>query len=108
MTQVRRLAPLPSPLPGPQAGDGGWHAGRVPWRAAGIGLTSLGTPLGIGLADRLLGQAVLAAELLAVLAVIGTALFGSQARSERAFRLLRWAADRPEPPGPAGIGRRRP
>jgi hypothetical protein len=104
MTQLHRIAPLSGPPPAPLASDGRRHAGRVPWRAAGIGLTSLG----VGLAYHLLGQAVLAAELTAVLAVIGTALFGSQARSKRAFRLLRWAADRPEPLAPASTGRRRP
>ncbi|WP_179282632.1 hypothetical protein [Streptosporangium subroseum] len=30
--------------------------------------------------------------------IMGTALFGSDRLSERAFRLLRWATDRPEPP----------
>jgi hypothetical protein len=34
------------------------------------------------------------------LTVIGTALFGSQELSERAFRLLRWIANRPEPTAP--------
>jgi hypothetical protein len=75
--------------------------GRVPWRAAGIGLTSLGTPACIGVADPLLGQVAIAVELAVVLTVIATALFGSRALSERAFRLLRWVANRPEPPGPA-------
>ena len=34
------------------------------------------------------------------LTVIAVALFGSQALSERAFRLLRWFGNRPEPPAP--------
>jgi hypothetical protein len=34
------------------------------------------------------------------LVIISTALFGGQRISERAFRLLRWCADRPEPPTP--------
>jgi hypothetical protein len=76
-------------------------AGRVPWRAAGIGLTSLGTPAGIGVADPLLGRIAIVIELAVALAIIGTALYGSRALSERAFRLLRWIAGRPEPPGPA-------
>jgi hypothetical protein len=78
---------------------------RAPWRAAGVGLTSLGTPIGIGLADPVLGQVALAIELFVVLAVIGTALFGSQDLSERAFRLLRWIANRSEPPGPGATSR---
>jgi hypothetical protein len=35
-----------------------------------------------------------------LLIVPGTALFGSKILSERAFRLLRWLGNRPEPPGP--------
>jgi hypothetical protein len=77
---------------------------RVPWRTAGIGLTSLGTPIGIGVADPLLGQIAIAIELAVALTVVGTALFGSQALSDRAFRLLRWIANRAEPPGPAAPG----
>ena len=48
------------------------------------------------MAGPLLGQ--IAIELAATLTVLGTALFGSQALSERAFRLLRWIANRAEPP----------
>lgn len=73
----------------------------MPWRAAGIGLTSLGAPIGIGAADHLLGSTAFALELTAALTIIGTALFGSQVISERAFRILRWIANRPEPPAPA-------
>jgi hypothetical protein len=39
-------------------------------------------------------------ELAVALTLIGTALFGSQALSDRAFRLLRWIANKPEPPAP--------
>jgi hypothetical protein len=35
-----------------------------------------------------------------MLTIIGTALFGNSALSERAFRLLRWLGNRAEPPGP--------
>jgi hypothetical protein len=98
--------PAPSPPVAPDAGQetpAGLRrtGGRVPWRTAGIGLTSLGAPIGIGVADPLLGQIAIAIELAVALTIIGTALFGSQALSERAFRLLRWIANRPEPPGPA-------
>jgi hypothetical protein len=34
------------------------------------------------------------------LTVIAVALFGSKALSERAFRLLRWFGNHPEPPAP--------
>ncbi|MGI5162163.1 hypothetical protein [Microbispora sp. CA-102843] len=37
-------------------------------------------------------------EAAAGLTIMATALFGSERLSERAFRLLRWIADRPEPP----------
>ena len=76
-------------------------SGRAPWRAAGIGLTSLGAPIGIGAASHLLGLTAFALELTTALTIIGTALFGSQVISERAFRILRWIANKPEPPAPA-------
>jgi len=76
----------------------------VPWRTAGISLTSLGTPIGIGVADPLLGSMAFVLELAVALTIIGTALFGSQAISERAFRILRWITNRPEPPAPAAPG----
>jgi hypothetical protein len=103
---VHHTVPLPSPPAVPDAGQeaGAGPArpgGRVPWRAAGLGLTSLGTPAGIGVAAPLLGQVAIGVELAVALTVVGTALFASQALSERAFRLLRWIANRPEPPGPA-------
>jgi uncharacterized membrane protein len=74
---------------------------RVPWRPALVGAASLGTPAGIGMLHLLLGEVIVVIEIVVVLTVIAVALFGSQARSERAFRLLRWFGNRPEPPGPA-------
>jgi hypothetical protein len=41
-------------------------------------------------------------EVMAMLIIIGTALFGTQMRSERAFRFLRWIANQPESPEPPG------
>jgi hypothetical protein len=53
-----------------------------------------------------IGVAVAALELAVALTVIATALFGSPELSERAFRLLRWTANRPEPSGsPPGTQR---
>ena len=75
--------------------------GRRGWRAAVATVTALGTPVGIGVADPLLGHVAAAIEVAAVLVIVGTALFGSNALSERAFRLLRLIGDGPEPPGPA-------
>lgn len=75
--------------------------GRVPWRSVGTGVVSVGTPLGAAVLRPLLGEVMTAVELVVILTVLGTALFGSQTLSERAFRLLRWLGNRPEPPGPS-------
>lgn len=73
---------------------------RVPWRTAGASLASVGTPVGIGVLHPTLGEALAVIEVAVALTIIGTALFGNPALSERAFRLLRWIGNRPEPPGP--------
>ncbi len=73
---------------------------RMPWRSVGAGVTAFGTPVGIGVLHPMLGEAIAVIEVVVVLAIIGTALFGSPALSERAFRLLRWIGNRPEPSGP--------
>jgi hypothetical protein len=56
----------------------------------------------------LLGEVMAITEVVVIIAVFTTAfttaLFGSSELSERAFRLLRWLADRPEPPGPSDEG----
>ena len=72
-----------------------------PWRTAGLGIASLGTPVGIGVLHPMLGEVIAVIEVAAMLTIIGTALFGSSALSERAFRLLRWLGNRPEPPSSA-------
>jgi hypothetical protein len=74
---------------------------RVPWRTVGTGIASLGTPAVFWIVCPVLGVVIAAIEAAAMLTIIGTALFGSQALSERAFRLLRWLVNRPEPPSPA-------
>jgi hypothetical protein len=80
-----------------------------PLRSAGAGVTLLGMPVGGWVLNPMLGQVITVIEVVIVLTIIGTALFGSTALSERAFRLLRWTWNRPEPPGPAsGTPRRRP
>ncbi len=71
---------------------------RVPWRPAATGVVSLGTPVGIGMLHPLLGEVIAITEIVVALTVIAVALFGSKALSERAFRLLRWFGNRPEPP----------
>jgi hypothetical protein len=66
------------------------------------GLASVGAPAGIAAVRPLFGEVIAAIEVAVMLVIIGTALFGSQALSERAFRLLRWIGNRPEPPEPPG------
>jgi hypothetical protein len=61
----------------------------------------VGTPLGIGVLHPLLAEVIGSAETVVALTVIAIALFGSQALVERAYRLLRWFGNRPEPPAPA-------
>jgi hypothetical protein len=56
--------------------------------------------VGIGMLSPLLGEVIAITEVVVALTVIAAALFGSQALSERAFRLLRWFGNRPEPPAP--------
>jgi hypothetical protein len=73
---------------------------RVPWRPAVTGAASLGSAVGIGVFHPLLGEVIAITEIVVALTVIAVALFGSQALSERAFRLLRWFGNRPEPPAP--------
>jgi hypothetical protein len=74
---------------------------RLRWRPVGAGVVSLGAPAGIGVLHPVLGEVIAIIEVAVVLTIIGTALFGSSALSERAFRLLRWIGNRPEPPVPA-------
>jgi hypothetical protein len=59
--------------------------------------------MGIGLLNPVLGEVIAITEIVVALTVIAVALFGSQALSERAFRLLRWFSNRPEPPGPENL-----
>jgi hypothetical protein len=74
--------------------------GRIPWQSFGVGMASAGAPIGIGVLHPSIGAAMIIIELTLALTVIGTALFGSRELSERAFRLLRWIGNRPEPPSP--------
>ena len=69
-------------------------------RSVGVGVGLIAAPVGIGIFHPALGAIIAGIEVMVALTVIGTALFGGHAPSERAFRLLRWLANRPEPPGP--------
>ncbi len=75
-------------------------AARVPWRPVGTSVISAGVPMAAGITHPLIGAGIAIIELAVALTVIGAALFGSPELSERAFRLLRWIANRPEPPTP--------
>jgi hypothetical protein len=50
---------------------------RAAWRAAGIGITSLGFPIGVGVVHPLFGEFIAVMELALMITVICTALFGS-------------------------------
>jgi len=76
-----------------------------PWKTVGVVIASLGTPAAAEVLHPLLGEIITSAEAVVVLVVILMAVFGNQDQRERAFRLLRWLRDRPEPPSqdhPAG------
>jgi hypothetical protein len=81
----------------PDADDRQAHL--LPWRTVSVGAASLGIPASTGILHPVLGELIATIEVMMVIAIIGTALFGSTALSERAFRLLRWIGNRPEPPG---------
>ena len=97
---------MPTGETGGRPDDGGGQAGSAP--VAGSPLlalcgrrTPLATPVSIGMLHPLLGGVIALIEVAVALTVIGTALFGSPALSERAFRLLRWIRNQPEPRSPA-------
>jgi hypothetical protein len=70
------------------------------WHLVAVGTGSLVPPIGLGVLHPVAGWAFAGVELAVALTIIGTALFGSRVLSERAFRLLRWLGNRPEPPAP--------
>jgi len=63
-------------------------------------VTTAGVPVAGEVLHPLLGEIVIITELVLTLTVIFMALFGSADTRERAFRLLRWFGNRPEPPAP--------
>jgi hypothetical protein len=70
----------------------------VPGRLLGVGAGACGLPAGAWLAWPFFGALAVSAEIIVVLAIVFTALYGSDRHSGRAFRLLRWSLNRPEPP----------
>jgi hypothetical protein len=77
----------------------------VSGRLFGVGAGAFGVPAGAWLIWPVFGIVVISAEIIVVLAVGFTALYGSNLHSRRAFRLLRWSSDRSEPPARRGPGR---
>jgi hypothetical protein len=73
---------------------------RLPWRALGLGSSTIGGTAAAYYSYPLAGLAIIiCAASVAVITII-TALFGSATTSDRAFRLLRWFTNRPEPKAP--------
>jgi len=75
-------------------------ANRLPWRALGLGSSAIGSIAAAYYSHPLVSLAIIIpGASLAVVTMI-TALFGSATTSDRAFRLLRWCTNRPEPKAP--------
>jgi hypothetical protein len=70
-------------------------------RALGAGVVGVGVPVSATMAHPALGCLVVSVELLALLVIMWAALYGAVETSERAFRLLRWLRNSPEPEPPA-------
>jgi len=86
---------------GQDAHDYVWSACPNSLRQVGTGIAAVGTPFGVWVLHPVLGEAFAIIEMVVVLTIIGTALFGSSILSERAFRLLglEHRLEPPEPPG---------
>jgi|ERR1035438_6467823 hypothetical protein len=69
-------------------------------RAIGLGAGPVVAPFAAVALQPVFGAALLAAELVLVLIVLGIVVYGTQDHADRAFRLLRWLRSRPEPPAP--------
>ena len=68
-----------------------------PGRRAAAVLAVAGVPAAVWALQPVLGLLLIGLQSLIAVTVVAVALFGSDRLSERAFRLLRWVADRPEP-----------
>ncbi|MFF5205526.1 hypothetical protein [Streptosporangium sp. NPDC000396] len=67
-------------------------------RVLGVSGAGLGISAGAWMAHPAFGALVTGMELLMGMVILFAALFGSESVVGRTFRLLRWIADRPEPP----------
>jgi hypothetical protein len=73
---------------------------RLPWRALGLGSSAFGGIAAVYYSHPLVGLAIVICEIAVAMITTATALFGSATTSDRAFRLLRWFTNRPEPSAP--------
>ena len=71
--------------------------GSVSWRLIGPVVASSVAPVAVGVLHPLLGGMVALSVIAVAVTIIGTALFGSSELSKRAFRLMCWFGNRPEP-----------
>jgi hypothetical protein len=71
------------------------HGAR--WQPFSLGVASAGTSIGMGVLHPSVGVAFVIVELSVALTIVATALFGTNELSDRAFRLLGWIDNRPEP-----------
>jgi len=97
----------PAPEHGSDPPPGGRRPPPLAVPRAGVSAGMFGAPAAAWLVTPLLGAMVVGAELAVVLIVVFTALFGSSEISDRAFRLLRWAWNRSEPPPGTPVRARR-
>jgi hypothetical protein len=78
------------------SGNAGSNNTRTLKRPLGLGAGVIGAPTVVYLVDPTVGLILVICELATFMIVLVTALFGTSTLSDRAFRLLRWVADRPE------------
>lgn len=62
-----------------------------------------GVPVGTWFAQPEISIALVLMGITCTALIMGTALFGNDRHSDRAFRLLRWIAGRPEPDAPGTV-----
>jgi hypothetical protein len=98
-TTYRRCATAGRPAPSAKS-TGSSSTTQLPWRAFGLGSSVIGGIAAAYYSHPLVGQAIIISGVAAAMITVATALFGSVTTSERAFRLLRWLANRPEPDAP--------
>jgi hypothetical protein len=92
---ARRAAPVGKPAPS--------STNRLPWRALGLGSSAIGGIAAAYYSHPVVGLAIIICGACVAAVTIITALFGSATTSDRAFRLLRWFTNRPEPKAPLSL-----